>query len=124
MVDLCAMISEEIYSRFNDQIAILSYVTKKMLYMTHFLCRKFAYIKKKQYLCSEFKTYRVMSDNTISSYQGFGHRVQLIQRAGIARTWAVVDNRRVLVSTRNEDTGRSAFLSHVASIVLQRELAL
>ena len=118
------MISEQICSRFRDQIAILSYVTKKMLYMTHFLPEKFAYIKKKQYLCSEFKTYRVMRDKTISSFQGFGHRVQLIRRADIARSWALVDNRRILVSTRDEDTGKGAFLNHVASIVRQRELVL
>lgn len=95
-----------------------------MLYMTHFFCRKFAYIKKKQYLCSEFKTYKVMRDKTISSYQGFGHRVQLIRRADIARSWALVDNRRVLVATRDEDTGKGAFLNHVASIVRQRVLVL
>ena len=118
------MYLEQICSSFCDQIAILSFVTKKMLYMTHFFCRKFAYIKKKQYLCSEFKTYRVMRDKTVSSYQGFGHRVQLIRRADIARSWALVDNRRILVSTRDEDTGKGAFLNHVASIVRQRELVL
>ena len=92
--------------------------------MTHFFPKKFAYIKKKQYLCSEFKTYRVMRYKTISSYQGFGHRVQLIRRTDIARSWALMDNRRVLVATKNEATGRDAFLNHVASIVRQRVLVL
>ena len=63
-----------------------------------------------------------MTDKTISSYRGYGHRVQLIRRATIAREYAVVDNRRVLVSTRHEETAKSAFLNHVASIV--RQLAL
>ena len=63
-----------------------------------------------------------MTDMTISSYRGYGHRVQLIRRATVAREFAVVDNRRVLVSTRHEETAKGAFLNHVASIV--RQLAI
>lgn len=65
-----------------------------------------------------------MTDKTISSYQGYGHRVQLIRRATVAREFAVVDNRRVLVSTRHEETAKGAFLNHVASIVRQLSLQL
>ena len=65
-----------------------------------------------------------MTDRTVSSYQGFGHRVQLIRRATVAREWAVVDNRRVIVSTRSEATGKDIFLNHVAGIVRQLELQL
>ena len=65
-----------------------------------------------------------MTDKTISSYRGYGHRVQLIRRATVAREFAVVDNRRVLVSTRLEETAKGAFLNHVAGIVRQTSLTL
>ena len=65
-----------------------------------------------------------MTDKTISSYQGYGHRVQLIRRAAVAREFAVVDNRRVLLSTCQEETAKRAFLSHVTSILLQLTLEL
>ena len=92
--------------------------------MTHFFPEKFAYIKKKQYLCSEFKTYRVMRDKTIISFNGFGHRVQLIQRENTTRSWVLMDNRRVVVSAKDVFTGKAAFLNHVASIVRQRQFEL
>lgn len=38
----------------NGRIIKLPYMTKKMLYIAHFLPGIFAYVKKKQYLCSEF----------------------------------------------------------------------
>lgn len=65
-----------------------------------------------------------MTDKTISSYRGYGHRVQLIRRAAVAREFAVVDNRKVLVSTCHEETAKGAFLNHVASIVRQLSLQL
>lgn len=83
-----------------------------------------AYIKKNAYLCSVFKTYMLMTDKTVSSYQGFGHRVQLIRRATVAREWAVVDNRRVIHSTVAETLAKDMFLNHVAGIVRQLEIQL
>ena len=65
-----------------------------------------------------------MRDKTISSYQGFGHRVQLIQRENIVRSWVLMDNRKVLVSAKDVFTGKAAFLNHVASIVRQRQFEL
>ena len=92
--------------------------------MTHFLLKIFAYIKKKQYLCSGFKTLIDMTDKTISSYQGYGHRVQLVRRATVAREFAVVDNRRVVFSMANETAAKDLFLNHVANIVRQLSLEL
>ena len=123
-VDLWHNYSEQILSIFLDQIAMLLYITQKMLYITHFYREKFAYIKKKQYLCSGFKNHIDMTEVTVSSFQGFGHRVQLVRRQAVARQWALVDNRRVLVATKDEDTSKGAFINHVASIVRQRESAL
>ena len=68
------------------------------------------------------KTNRVMNEQTISSFQGFGHRVQLVRRSNIARRWAVVDNRKVLLTTHEEEIGKNAFLNEVASIVRQLDL--
>ena len=95
-----------------------------MSYLTRKIAFAIAYIKKKYYLCSGFKTHNDMKDVTQSSYQGFGHRVQLIKRADVARSWAVVDNRRVMVSSRHEDVAKESFLNHVASIVRQLSLEL
>lgn len=63
-----------------------------------------------------------MIDRTISSYQGFGHRVQLVRREAVSRNWAIIDNRRVLMSFWNETEAKSYFLNHVAGIV--RQLAI
>lgn len=65
-----------------------------------------------------------MTDVTISSYQGFGHRVQLIRRNAVARQWAIVDNRRVIHSTGAETLAKDMFLNHVAGIVRQLEIQL
>lgn len=65
-----------------------------------------------------------MTDKTISSYQGYGHRVQLVRRAAVAREFAVVDNRRVVSSTMNETMAKDIFLNHVAGIVRQLSLEL
>ena len=65
-----------------------------------------------------------MTDMTVSSYQGFGHRVQLIRRNAVARSWAIIDNRRVIHSTSSETLGKDMFLNHVAGIVRQLEIQL
>lgn len=65
-----------------------------------------------------------MTDRTISSYQGYGHRVQLVRRAAVAREFAVIDNRRVIHTTTNETLGKDMFLNHVSSIVRQLSLPL
>lgn len=69
-----------------------------------------------------FKTLRVMTDKTMSSYQGFGHRVQLIRRADVARSWSILDNRRVISSVRQETLAKDIFLNHVAGIVRQTSI--
>lgn len=60
-----------------------------------------------------------MTTQTISAYQGYGHRVQLVRRATIAREYAIIDNRRVLVTSKSEPVAKEAFINHVASIILQ-----
>lgn len=60
-----------------------------------------------------------MTDKTISAYQGYGHRVQLIRREDVERSWAVMDNRRVQVSTRDESFAKNVFLNIIAGIVHQ-----
>ena len=92
--------------------------------MTYFYARKFAYIKKKQYLCSVFINHYFMLDKTISSYQGYGHRVQLLRKDAVARNYVICDNRRVITSTSHETTAKEAFLNHVAGIVRQTSLGL
>ena len=63
-----------------------------------------------------------MTDKTISAYQGYGHRVQLIRRGDVARSWAVMDNRRVQISTHDESLAKDLFLNHIAGIVRQYEI--
>ena len=66
-----------------------------------------------------FKTLIVMTDKTISAYQGYGHRVQLIRRSAVARSWSILDNRRVVSSVDQETLAKDIFLNHVAGIVRQ-----
>lgn len=73
---------------------------------------------------ADLKPFRVMTDKTISSYQGYGHRVQLIRRASVAREFAVCDNRKVLFTTASETFAKDLFLNHVAGIVRQLRLEL
>ena len=92
--------------------------------MTIFCCRYLHISKKSSTFVADLKPFRVMTDKTISSYQGFGHRVQLIRRAAVAREFAVCDNRRVLFSTTNETHAKDLFLNHVAGIVRQLSMEL
>lgn len=65
-----------------------------------------------------------MTEKTISTFLGFGHRVQLVRRNAVARQFALVDNRRVLLSSPIEGVVKEAFLNHVAGIVRQLSLKL
>lgn len=65
-----------------------------------------------------------MSDKIVSTYRGFGHRVHIVRRDAVQRNWALLDNRRVLVSSTMEETIKRQFCSRVQSIVLQTSLEL
>lgn len=65
-----------------------------------------------------------MTDKTISTYHGFGHRVHIIRRDAVARNYVLLDNRRVIMRSTMEDIVKFAFLNHVASIVNQTALEL
>ena len=65
-----------------------------------------------------------MTEKTISTYRGFGHRVQLIRRQAVARQYAIIDNRRILSSSTHEVVAKEAFLNIVAGIVRQTALEL
>lgn len=75
--------------------------------------------KKSCTFVPDLKPHNVMTEKTISSYSGYGYRVQLIRRDAVARSWACVSNRRVVFSSSHETTAKEAFLNHVASIVRQ-----
>lgn len=60
-----------------------------------------------------------MASRTQSSFQGYGHRVQVIKRDNVARDYAVTDNRRVLITTQNESLAKDVFLNTVAGLVRQ-----
>ena len=78
--------------------------------------------KKSSTFAADLKTDCIMLVATISSYCGFGHNVRLQRRDAVARCWAVIDNRRVVLTSTDEHVAKEAFLSHVATIV--RQLAL
>ena len=103
---------------------ILSYVTKKMSYLTIFFRKNLVISKKSCTFVPDLKTHNVMTEKTISSYSGYGYRVQLIRRNAVARNWAVVSNRRVVFSSYHETTAKEGFLNHVASIVRQTSIEL
>lgn len=60
-----------------------------------------------------------MASRTQSSFQGYGHRVQVIKRDDVARSYSVLDNRRVLITTQNESLAKDMFLNRVAGLVRQ-----
>ena len=78
--------------------------------------------KKSSTFAADFKTDCIMLVTTISSYCGFGHNVRLQRRSAVARRWALIDNRRVVVTSTDEYVIKEAFLNHVASIVRQLDL--
>lgn len=60
-----------------------------------------------------------MASRTQSSFQGYGHRVQVIKRDDVAKSYSVMDNRRVLITTQNESLAKDVFLNTVAGLVRQ-----
>lgn len=60
-----------------------------------------------------------MATRTQSSFQGYGHRVQVIKRDDVAKSYSVLDNRRVLITTMNESLAKDVFLNTVAGLVRQ-----
>lgn len=60
-----------------------------------------------------------MASRTQSSFQGYGHRVQVIKRDDVAKSYAVMDNRRVLITTQNESLAKDIFLNTIAGLVRQ-----
>lgn len=60
-----------------------------------------------------------MATRTQSSFQGFGHRVQVVMRNDVAKSYSVLDNRKVLISTMNESLAKDVFLNTVAGLVRQ-----
>lgn len=65
-----------------------------------------------------------MTDKVISTYRGYGHKCHIIRRDAVARTFALMDNRRVVCASSDELTIKRAFMQHVQSIVLQMSLEL
>ena len=60
-----------------------------------------------------------MASRTQSSFQGYGHRVQVIKRDDVAKCYSVQDNRRVLITTQNESLAKDVFLNTIAGLVRQ-----
>ena len=60
-----------------------------------------------------------MATRTQSSFQGYGHRVQVIKRDDVAKSYSVLDNRKVLITSMNESLAKDVFLNTVASLVRQ-----
>lgn len=60
-----------------------------------------------------------MATRTQSSFQGYGHRVQVIKRDDVAKNYSVLDNRKVLITTMNEALAKDVFLNTVAGLVRQ-----
>lgn len=60
-----------------------------------------------------------MAQRTQSSFQGYGHRVQVIRHDDVAKCYSVLDNRRVLIRTMNESLANDVFLNTVAGLVRQ-----
>lgn len=60
-----------------------------------------------------------MATRTQSSFQGYGHRVQVIKRDNVAKCYSVLDNRRVLLTTQNESLAKDVFLNTIAGLVRQ-----
>ena len=60
-----------------------------------------------------------MATRTQSSYQGYGHRVQVVKRDDVAKSYSVLDNRKVLITTMNEALAKDVFLNTIAGLVRQ-----
>ena len=60
-----------------------------------------------------------MRVKTISGFQGYGYRIQLLQKDELSREFSVLVNRRVIITTDAETLAKSVFLNQVASVVRQ-----
>ena len=60
-----------------------------------------------------------MATRTQSSFQGYGHRVQVVKRDDVAKSYSVLDNRKVLITTMNEALAKDVFLNTIAGLVRQ-----
>lgn len=63
-----------------------------------------------------------MATRTQSSFIGLGHRIQLVKRDEVAKNYAVLDNRRTVISTMNETLAKDVFLNTIAGIVRQTSI--
>lgn len=63
-----------------------------------------------------------MKDQTISSFQGYGYRLQLIKRTGLCKVFLVSLNRRVVINTAIESLAKDVFLNQLSGIVRQTSI--
>lgn len=63
-----------------------------------------------------------MATRTQSSFIGLGHRIQLIKRDEVAKCYAVLDNRRIVISTMHETLAKDIFLNTIAGVVRQTSI--
>ena len=82
--------------------------------------------KKSSTFVADFKNTKrkgyFMATRTQSSFIGLGHRIQLIKRDEIAKSYSVLDNRRVVISTPQETLAKDVFLNTIAGIVRQTSI--
>lgn len=60
-----------------------------------------------------------MRVKTISGYQGYGYRIQLLRKDGLSKEFSVLSNRRVVITTPTETLAKDVFLNQVAGVVRQ-----
>lgn len=63
-----------------------------------------------------------MATRTQSSFIGLGHRIQLVKRDEVAKCYAVLDNRKVVISTMHETLAKDVFLNTIAGVVRQTSI--
>lgn len=63
-----------------------------------------------------------MATRTQSSFIGLGHRIQLVKRDEVAKSYAVLDNRKVVISTMHETLAKDVFLNTIAGVVRQTSI--
>ena len=63
-----------------------------------------------------------MATMTQSSFIGLGHRIQLVKRDEVAKSYAVLDNRRIVISTMHETLAKDVFLNTIAGVVRQTSI--
>lgn len=82
--------------------------------------------KKSSTFVADFKNTKrkgnFMATKTQSSFIGLGHRIQLIRKEEVAKCYAVLDNRRVVISTMHETLAKDVFLNTIAGVVRQTSI--